>query len=112
MADFLRNGTNAVSYTHLFIFLREEITWLTFVSMILIGIGTYLMIQKKETKEKAEDKKWLFYAVGSAVFASLTSILGKMCIRDRKYTLCAADIFSTFMMAGGIVLFWYLNRKI
>ena len=32
-----------------FIFLREEITWLKFVSMILIGIGTYLMIQKKET---------------------------------------------------------------
>ena len=58
-----------------FIFLREEITWLKFVSMILIGIGTYLMIQKKETKEKAEDKKWLLYAVGSAVFASLTSIL-------------------------------------
>ena len=31
-----------------FIFLREEITWLKFVSMILIGIGTYLMIQKKK----------------------------------------------------------------
>ena len=27
-------------------------------------------------------------------------------------TLCAADIFSTFIMAGCIVLFWYLNRKI
>ena len=65
-----------------FIFLREEITWLKFVSMILIGIGTYLMIQKKETKEKAEDKKWLLYAVGSAVFASLTSILGKIGIQD------------------------------
>ena len=65
-----------------FIFLREEITWLKFVSMILIGIGTYLMIQKKETQEKAEDKKWLLYAVGSAVFASLTSILGKIGIQD------------------------------
>ena len=65
-----------------FIFLREEITWLKFVSMILIGIGTYLMTQKKETKEKAEDKKWLLYAVGSAVFASLTSILGKIGIQD------------------------------
>ena len=39
--------------------------------MILIGIGTYLMIQKKETKEKAEDKKWLLYAVGSAVLPVL-----------------------------------------
>ena len=36
-----------------FIFLREEITWLKFVSMILIGIGTYLMTQKKETKAGA-----------------------------------------------------------
>ena len=50
--------------------------------MILIGIGTYLMIQKKETQEKKEDNKWLLYAVGSAVFASLTSILGKIGIQD------------------------------
>lgn len=73
-----------------FIFLREEITWLKFVSMILIGIGTYLMIQKKETKEKAEDKKWLLYAVGSAVFASLTSILGKIGIQDVNSNLGTA----------------------
>ena len=32
--------------------------------------------------------------------------------KKQKYTLCAADIFSTFIMAGCIVLFWYLNRKI
>ncbi len=73
-----------------FIFLREEITWLKFVSMILIGIGTYLMIQKKETQEKAEDKKWLLYAVGSAVFASLTSILGKIGIQDVNSNLGTA----------------------
>ena len=35
-----------------FIFLREEITWLKFVSMILIGIGTYLMIQKQRRRQK------------------------------------------------------------
>ena len=32
--------------------------------------------------------------------------------KKQKYTLCAEDIFSTFIMAGCIVLFWYLNRKI
>ena len=73
-----------------FIFLREEITWLKFASMILIGLGTYLMIQKKETKEKAEDKKWQLYAVGSAVFASLTSILGKIGIQDVNSNLGTA----------------------
>ena len=87
-----------------FIFLREEITWLKFVSMILIGIGTYLMIQKKETKEKAEDKKWLLYA-GSAVFASLTSILGKIGIQDVNSNLGTAIRTAVVLVMAWIVVF-------
>lgn len=88
-----------------FSFLREEITWLKFVSMILIGIGTYLMIQKKETKEKAEDKKWLLYAVGSAVFASLTSILGKIGIQDVNSNLGTAIRTAVVLVMAWIVVF-------
>ena len=88
-----------------FIFLREEITWLKFVSMILIGIGTYLMIQKKETQEKAEDKKWLLYAVGSAVFASLTSILGKIGIQDVNSNLGTAIRTAVVLVMAWIVVF-------
>lgn len=88
-----------------FIFLMEEITWLKFVSMILIGIGTYLMIQKKETKEKAEDKKWLLYAVGSAVFASLTSILGKIGIQDVNSNLGTAIRTAVVLVMAWIVVF-------
>ena len=88
-----------------FIFLREEITWLKFVSMILIGIRTYLMIQKKETKEKAEDKKWLLYAVGSAVFASLTSILGKIGIQDVNSNLGTAIRTAVVLVMAWIVVF-------
>lgn len=67
-----------------FIFLREEITFVKFIAMVLIGVGTYLMIQKKETADvtKNNDSRWLLYAIGSAVFASLTSILGKIGIQD------------------------------
>lgn len=61
-----------------FIILGEELNLLKTVCMILIGAGTYLMIVKKETEKKATGKGWLFYAVLSAVFASLTSILGKI----------------------------------
>ena len=86
-----------------FIFLREEITWLKFVSMILIGIGTYLMTQKKETKEKAEDKKWLLYAVGSAVF--LTSILGKIGIQDINSNLGTAIRTAVVLVMAWIVVF-------
>ena len=88
-----------------FIFLREGTTWLKFVSMILIGIGTYLMIQKKETKEKAEDKKWLLYAVGSAVFASLTSILGKIGIQDVNSNLGTAIRTAVVWVMAWIVVF-------
>lgn len=88
-----------------FIFLREEITWLKFVSMILIGIGTYLMIKKKETQEKAEDKKWLFYAVGSALFASLTSILGKIGIQDINSNLGTAIRTAVVLIMAWVVVF-------
>ena len=88
-----------------FIFLREEITGLKFVSMIFIGIGTYLMIQKKEIQEKAEDKKWLLYAVGSAVFASLTSILGKIGIQDVNSNLGTAIRTAVVLVMAWIVVF-------
>lgn len=61
-----------------FIILGEEISILKAVCMVLIGAGTYLMIVKKETDKEVKGKGWLLYAVLSAVFASLTSILGKI----------------------------------
>lgn len=61
-----------------FIILGEELSLLKIVCIILIGAGTYLMIEKKKTDKQTTGKGWLFYAVLSAVFASLTSILGKI----------------------------------
>jgi bacterial/archaeal transporter family protein len=61
------------------IFLGEKITLLKCLAIVLIGFGTLLMIEKKSvTSDKASEKSWLVYAVLSAVFASLTSILGKI----------------------------------
>ena len=67
-----------------FLFLGEEVSALKIVCVILIGTGTFLMIQKKETEKSVgqEKKSWLLYACLSAVFASLTSILGKIGIED------------------------------
>ena len=55
------------------IFLKEGITWQKSIAVILIAIGIFLMIQKKSTAEENDSngKSWLFYAVLSAVFASL-----------------------------------------
>ena len=66
-----------------FIFLNEKITINMVIGMIGIAIGTYLMIQKKEGVEKVvKGKAWLIYALLSALFASLTSILGKVGIEN------------------------------
>ena len=74
-----------------FIFLHEQLTALKVLAMVLIGDGTLLMIQKKEhTGAAASGKAWLFYAVGSAVFASLTSILGKIGIEQVESNLGTA----------------------
>ena len=88
-----------------FIFLREEITWLRFAAMVLIGAGTYMMIQKKEAEDKKEDKKWLIYALGSAVFASLTSILGKVGMQNINSNLGTAIRTVVVLIMAWIVVF-------
>ena len=61
------------------VFLGEPVSWFKGIAVILIGIGTFMMIEKKaDSGENPEKKRWLLYAVLSAVFASLTSILGKI----------------------------------
>ena len=61
------------------IFLGEPVSWVKGIAVVLIGIGTLLMIEKKTVSEQKQAKKsWFLYAVLSAVFASMTSILGKI----------------------------------
>lgn len=62
-----------------FIFLGEKITLIKTAAIILIGVGTFLMIEKKKsvTSDNSKGRMWLIYALLSTVFASLTAILGK-----------------------------------
>lgn len=74
-----------------FLLLGEKITVIRVIAMIIIGVGTYMMIQKKESdNSEKKSKLWLFYALGSAVFASLTAILGKIGIVGIDSTLGTA----------------------
>ena len=89
-----------------FIFLREEITYLKTFCIVLIGLGTFLMIEKHGNSEnKTEKSDWLIWALLSAVFASLTSILGKIGISDVNSTLgTAIRTFVVLIMAWIAVL--------
>ena len=79
-----------------FLFLGEPISGLKGGAVILIAIGTFLMIEKKTDLEKEADTdrkrkgSWLIYAVLSAVFAALTSILGKVGIEGVESNLGTA----------------------
>lgn len=74
-----------------FLLFREPISWLKGICVGLIAVGTWLMIEKKETVQKEESGSgWLLFAVLSAVFASLTSILGKIGIEGVDSTLGTA----------------------
>jgi transporter family protein len=89
-----------------FIFLGEQVTFLKVIAMVLIGTGTYMMIQKKESNATVtKDKVWLFYALGSAVFASLTSILGKVGIEGIDSTLGTAVRTIVVLIMAWFVVF-------
>lgn len=75
-----------------FLLLGEPIGLFQGIGVVLIGIGTFLMIEKKqqEAPSAASGKGWMFYAFGSAIFASLTAILGKVGIQGVESNLGTA----------------------
>lgn len=86
--------------------LEESITLIKLVAMMMIAIGTYLMIQKKESaKTDGKNSIWLVYALGSAVFASLTSILGKVGIENIDSTLGTAIRTIVVLIMAWLVVF-------
>lgn len=89
-----------------FIFLGEPVSWLKGLAVLLIGAGTFLMIEKKAAdKDKQEKKSWLLYAVLSAVFASLTSILGKIGIDGVESNLGTAIRTGVVLVMAWLIVF-------
>ena len=72
------------------IFLGEKVTVYKTLGVVFIAIGTLLMIEKKDTEKKSEGEGWLIYALLSAFFASLTTILGKIGIEGVESNLGTA----------------------
>jgi transporter family protein len=89
-----------------FLFLGENITAVKAIAIGLIGIGTYLMIQRKATENSGTGRGlWLLYALGSAVFASLTSILGKVGIEGVESNLGTAIRTVVVLVMAWLVVF-------
>lgn len=93
-----------------FIFLREEVTFLKIICIIFIGAGTYIMIDRKKTDTKPQTG-WLAWAVLSAVFAALTSILGKVGIDGINSNLGTAIRTIIVLIMACIMMFVTKSQK-
>ena len=87
-----------------FLFLGEPVTLYKGIGIVGIALGTWLMIEKKESTEEVS-RAWLVYALLSAVFASLTSILGKVGIEGVDSTLGTAIRTIVVLFMAWLVVF-------
>lgn len=95
-----------------FFILHEPITKVMLFGMLLIGIGTYLMIQKKEGLENKNNYKqsFIIYAFFSAIFASLTAILGKLGIQQIESNLGSALRTAVVLLMAWLIVI--LQKKV
>ena len=88
------------------IFFREtEHLAVKLISTTLLAAGVFLMIEKMESEAKETKRTWLPYAVGSAVFAALTSILGKIGISDVESNLGTAIRTGVVLVMAWLIVF-------
>lgn len=89
-----------------FFLLGEGISWGKLGCMVLIGVGTYLMIERKETAPASkEGHGWMFCAILSAFFAALTTILGKVGIESIDSNLGTAIRTVFVLILAWIIVF-------
>ena len=96
-----------------FVFLGEAFSPASGAGMVLMFVGMMLMIERKDVEDAKDTRSsWLFFAILSAVFAALTSILGKIGIEDVESNLgTAIRTTVVLIMAWGIVFMKGAHRK-
>lgn len=92
------------------LFQEREHLALKLSGTLLLAIGIFLMIEKKQTAQKEENRRWLVYAVLSAVFASLTSILAKAGITGVESNLGTAIRTGVVLLMAWLLVF-LKNKK-
>ena len=87
------------------IFLQEGVSLPKGIGIVLIAAGTFLMIEKKESSGGTKSAAWFWYALGSAVFASLTAILGKVGISGVESNLGTAIRTGVVLVMSWVMVF-------
>ncbi len=74
------------------------------IGTALLAVGIFLMIEKKQSEAHGENKSWMIYAVLSAVFAALTSILAKVGISGVESNLGTAIRTGVVLVMAWVVV--------
>ena len=78
---------------------------LKLVATLILAVGIFLMVEKKATEAKEEKKAWMIYAVLSALFAALTSILAKVGISGVESNLGTAIRTGVVLVMAWVIVF-------
>lgn len=74
------------------------------IGTALLAAGIFLMIEKKPAERKQKNSRWMIYAVLSAVFAALTSILAKIGITGVESNLGTAIRTTVVLMMAWLIV--------
>ena len=75
------------------------------IATVILAVGIFLMVEKKQREEKQESKTWMLYAVLAAVFAALTSILAKMGISGVESNLGTAIRTGVVLIMAWVIVY-------
>ena len=81
------------------------------VATAILGIGIFLMVEKKKVQNQAQGRSWMVYAVLSAVFAALTSILAKVGISGVESNLGTAIRTGVVLVLSWFIVFMRGKQK-
>ncbi|MCI6635299.1 MAG: EamA family transporter [Clostridiales bacterium] len=84
---------------------ETEHLWVKLVCTAALGVGVLLMVEKKTSVNEAKDVRYIPYAIGSAVFAALTSILAKVGISGVESNLGTAIRTVFVLLMAWVIVF-------
>ena len=75
------------------------------IATAILAVGIFLMVEKKQADRKSERRSWMIYAILSAVFAALTSVLAKFGISGVESNLGTAIRTGVVLVMAWVIVF-------
>lgn len=93
------------------IFNETNNLFIKLVGTAILSAGIFLMVEKKKSEKVNEKRQWVIYAVFSALFAALTSIIAKIGIEDVESNLATALRTCVVLVMAWIIVFTKGKQK-